>query len=468
VRAHTWLPGVGTAWRQLDGDLTASASSPASTQNRLVVSVAGPVSGASLWLDQVSLFPPSTDGLRTDLVNAIAAIHPGFLRFPGGNYLEGQTIATRFNWKDTIGPASQRPGHLDDAWGYWSTDGLGLLEYLELTQDLGATPVLAVWAGYTLNGTVVPQSQLQPYVQDALDEIQYATGSVDTPWGAQRARDGHPKPFQVPYVEIGNEDFFDRSGSYNAYRYPMFADAIKAAYPQMHLIATTPVTTRQMDVLDNHYYNNPGWFVDNAHLFDSFSRSGPRILVGEFAATQGTPTGTLAAAVGEAAFMTGMERNADIVMGSSYAPVLVNVNALNWPTNLIGYDARTSFGSPSYYVQRLFGTQHGDQVVASQFQGSNSQLASVVSRDSRTGALYLTVVNPSDTVQLMRVDISGAGRIARQGRATVISGDPTAQNSLADPTLVAPATTTVRGTGSEFATEFPANSVTVIRLEAGD
>jgi hypothetical protein len=295
VWAHTRLTGVGTSWSQLQGVMTASGSSPTSAANRLVVSVAGPQSGVSLWLSQVSLFPPTfggqANGFRPDLVQTLAAIHPGYLRFPGGNYLEGNTIATRFNWKDSIGPTWQRPGHLDDAWGYWSTDGLGLLEYLELCDDLGVTPMLGAWAGYTLRGTVVPQGQLQPYVQDALDELQYATGSTDTPWGALRARDGHPKPFHVGFVEVGNEDFFDRSGSYTAYRYPMFYDAIKAAYPQIQVIATTPVRSRPMDVLDNHYYNSPQWFVDNAHLFDNAPRDGTRILAGEYAALQGTPTG---------------------------------------------------------------------------------------------------------------------------------------------------------------------------------
>jgi alpha-L-arabinofuranosidase len=326
--------------------------------------------------------------------------------------------------------------------------------------------MLGLWAGYTLNGTVVPQSQLQPYVQDALDELQYATGSVDTPWGALRARDGHPKPFTVNYVEVGNEDFFDRSGSYNAYRYPMFYDAIRAAYPQMNVVATTPVTARPMQVLDNHYYNNPQWFVDNANLFDTMPRNGTRILAGEYAALQGTPTGTLAAAVGEAAFITGMERNADLVLGASYAPVLVNVNAPSWPTNLIGYDAQRVFGSPSYYVQRLLGTQRGDVVVSSQFQGPNRQLASVVTRDSRTRALFLTVVNPSGTLQIMHTTVAGGGGGAHRARATVLAGDPAAQNTLDSPTKVAPVTTSAGELGSSFTYQFPAHSVTVLQLGA--
>jgi alpha-L-arabinofuranosidase len=324
--------------------------------------------------------------------------------------------------------------------------------------------MLGVWAGYTLSGTVVPQGQLQPYVQDALDELQYATGSVDTPWGAQRARDGHPKPFKVGFVEVGNEDFFDRSGSYDAYRYPMFYDAIKAAYPQIQVVATTPVTSRAMDVLDNHYYNTPQWFVDNDHLFDTVPRGGTKILAGEFAALQGTPTGTLGAAVGEAAFITGMERNADVVLGASYAPVLVNVNAPTWPTNLIGYDALRSFRSPSYLVERLLSGEHGDVVVGSQFLGPNRELASIVSRDSRTGALFVTVVNPADTLQILHLMVAGAGNGPRSAEATVIAGDPTAQNTLADPNRVAPVTTELGSQGSAFTYQFPAHSVAVLRL----
>ena len=280
-----------------------------STNNRFVISTHSPAaSNSTLWFTIVSLFPPTyhgqPNGFRVDLMRKLAALHPGYFRIPGGNYLEGATIDTRFAWEDTIGPIEDRPGHYDSAWGYWSQDGLGLLEYLELAEQLHAQPLLAVWAGYTLDGTVVPQADLQPYVQEALDEIQYAIGPASTPWGAKRAADGHPAPFDLHMVEVGNEDFFDQSGSYNAYRYPMFYDAIKAAYPQLQIVATTPVTSRPMDILDDHYYNNdPTYFAENAHLFDNASRTGPKILVGEYATTQGTPTGTLAGALGESAFL---------------------------------------------------------------------------------------------------------------------------------------------------------------------
>jgi len=223
--------------------------------------------------------PPTYDntpnGLRVDLMRKITALHPGYFRIPGGNYLEGNTLSTYFNWKNTIGPIESRPGHDNSAWGYWSQDGMGLLEYLEMAEEAGAQPILAVFAGYTLNGSVVPQSQLAPYVQDALDEIQYAIGPTSSTYGAMRAADGHPAPFNLNYVEVGNEDFFDGSGSYNAYRFPMFYDAIKAAYPQLKIIATASVTSRTPDVIDDHYYSNdPSVIAGDAHAYDATSRSG--------------------------------------------------------------------------------------------------------------------------------------------------------------------------------------------------
>ncbi|MBX6762525.1 MAG: hypothetical protein K6T51_07705 [Rubrobacteraceae bacterium] len=323
--------------------------------------------GQSFWLGYVSLFPPTCrreeNGNRVDLMHRLEALSPGFLRFPGGNYLEGQTIESRFDWEKSIGPPWERPGHQNTAWGYWSDDGLGLLEYLQLAEDLGATPILCVWAGYTLDHTVVPREELGPYVQSALDEIEYATGPTSSRWGARRAADGHPEPFDLRYVEVGNEDFFDTSGSYDEYRYPMFYDAIKARYPHIQVIATTPVKSRPMDVLDEHYYNSPRFFVDNARRYDEAPRDGTKIFVGEYAATEGSPTGTLEAAVGEAAFMTGLERNSDLVVMASYAPLFVRVGHNQWPTNLIGYDALSSYGSPSYHVQRMFSNNTGDVVL---------------------------------------------------------------------------------------------------------
>jgi alpha-L-arabinofuranosidase len=229
--------------------VTLATGALAPTENtRFVISVG---TTGTLWLNQVSLFPPTyrdrANGNRTDLMQLMAGLKPGFLRFPGGNYLEGNTIAQRFEWKNTIGPISQRAGH-ESPWGYRSDDGLGLLEFLEWCEDLNMQPLLAVYAGYSLDGEFVsPGAALQPYVQDALDEIQYITGSTSTPGGAQRAADGHPAPFPLTYVEIGNEDFFDASGSYDG-RFTQFFDAIQQSYPNLKLIATTTVTSRTPDI----------------------------------------------------------------------------------------------------------------------------------------------------------------------------------------------------------------------------
>ncbi|MGN6872593.1 MAG: LamG-like jellyroll fold domain-containing protein [Solirubrobacteraceae bacterium] len=468
--ASSTVPGVTGSWARYTTTLTVPKGVARSTSNRFVISTSdASAAGSTLWFDIVSLFPPTYDGvlggLRVDLMNKLGALHPGYFRVPGGNYLEGNTIDTRFEWSSTVGPIEDRPGHFNSAWGYWSDDGMGLLEYLEMSEEVGAQPLLAVWAGYTLNGTVVPQDQLAPYVADAIDEIHYAVDPVSTSWGAMRAADGHPQPFDLLGVEVGNEDFFDSSGSYNAYRYPMFYDAIKAAFGGMAVVATTPVSSRPMDMLDEHFYSNdPDYFASNAHLFDGASRSGPKVIVGEYAATAGQPTGTLADALGEAAFLTGLERNADLVIGSSYAPLLVNVNAPSWPTNLIGYNALKSFGSPSYWMQDMLSAGHGDHVIGSQVVAGAGTLFQVASQSP--GHTYVVVVNDGGTASPMTVNLSGLSGGARGGTATTLTGALTAMNSLAHPTAVAPNVTTLSARGSSFKYTFPANSVTVLDLNA--
>jgi alpha-L-arabinofuranosidase len=468
VYAHREVTGVGGSWRRFTAELTADDSAPVTAAAKFVITAASG-SGATLWLDNVSLFPPTYDntpnGLRVDLMQKLAGLKPSFIREPGGNYLEGDTVATRFDWKNTIGPVWTRPGHQDDAWGYWSTDGMGLLEYLEWCQDLGAQPLLAVYAGYSLDGEHVPLDQLGPYVQDALDEIQYATGGTDTPWGAKRAADGHPAPFKISYVEVGNEDFFDKSGSYdgNNGRFAQFYDAIKKAYPAMKIVATTTVTARTPDVVDEHYYQSPAWMNSHANLYDSRSRSGPKIMVGEWASQEGKPTPDLNAALGDASWLTGLERNSDLVTQEAYAPLLANVNSTQWNTNLIGFDALSSYGSPSYWVQQMFAAHHGDQVLATSYAGIGG-VNTVATRDSRTGTIYLTVVNPDATAEPVTVSISGA-KPGATGTATVLtSAHPTDTNSITDPAAVVPTTTPVSGLGAGFTRTFPPYSVTVLTL----
>jgi alpha-L-arabinofuranosidase len=470
----TWataqISALTTGWRRYTATLTTAANIKPSEDNVFALSA---THTGTVWLSLVSLFPPTYDnrsnGMRIDLMQDLAALHPGFLRFPGGNFLEGQTLDTRFNWKKTIGPLSQRLGHQDDAWGYYSSDGLGLLEYLEWCEDLHMTPVLAVYAGYSLGGAYVkPGPALRPYVQDALDEIQYATGSATTPWGARRAADGHPAPFSVPYVEVGNEDFFDKSGSYDG-RFAQFYDAIRKTYPAIKIMATTDVTSRRPDIYDQHFYNSPDWFVQHDDYYDSYSRSAPKIFVGEYAAQNGPiaqGTSTLEVALGEAAWITGLERNADVVIMSSYAPLFQNLNGFQWTPDLISYDALSSYGSPSYYVQELFSQDHGDVVVPTSISG-NASLAVVASKVSANGTIYITVVNTSAAAQSAQLTLKGAARISTKGVVTILTSKSTEdQNSLATPTKVAPKSRAISGLGSSFSYTFAPNSVTVLQLAA--
>jgi alpha-L-arabinofuranosidase len=374
VYATATIPTIAKTWQQYNPVLDTKDLTP-SADNRFVIWASGP---GKVWFNLVSLFPPTyhdrANGNRIDLMQMMADMHPAFLRLPGGNYLEGDHVADRFDWKKTIGNLDQRPGH-QGPWGYRSSDGLGLLEFLNWCEDLNMQPVLAVYAGYSLQQDhVAPGPKLEPFVQDALDEIEYVTGDATTKWGKVRVANGHPEPFKLQYVEIGNEDWFDRSRSYSG-RFAQFYDAIKAKYPNLQLIATTTVRDRTPDLLDIHHYDSARIMAGRANEFDNTDRNGPKIFVGEWATTEGRPTPTLNAALGDAAYMTGLERNSDIVKIASYAPLLVNVNrrAAQWGTNLIGYDAINSFGSPSYYAQKMFSENRGDVVLPVQITqpGSN-------------------------------------------------------------------------------------------------
>ncbi|RZS87427.1 alpha-L-arabinofuranosidase [Motilibacter rhizosphaerae] len=479
VLASKNLRAPSTSWTKQSFSLTTPAGITASTDNRIVVSVVNSgrkaLAGQTVWVSQVSVFPPTYKGhgLRTDIMQKFAALKPGLFRVPGGNYLEGNDLATHFDWKKTIGDVDLRPGHQNTAWGYWSSDGMGILEYLQMAEDLGAQPDLALFAGYTLNGQHVSEADYQQYIDSALDEIEYAIGDTTSTWGAKRAADGHPKPFDLHYVEVGNEDWFDGSGSY-AWRYTRMYDAIKAKYPQLKVIATTgglqggaasakPGITP--DVADDHYYNSPQWFTDASTRYDQASRSGPQILVGEYGAQDGQPTGTVAAAVGEAGFLTGIERNSDIVIGSMYAPIIVNENQSNWGTNLVGIDAGSSYGSPSYWVEQMFSTNLGSQIVGSRLSGAGAIQQTVSKSTSSAGTtFYVKLVNPSDQVQSARLQFTDIGSIDPTGTLTQLTGDPSTRNTLAHPDAVTPTTRQVSGLGTTTRLSLPAHSVTVLKV----
>jgi len=364
IYAEAQIEQVDSQWKTYKLTLTSNATDP---KARLVI---GSWTSGTLWMDMVSLFPHKTfkdrpNGMRLDLAAMLENLHPSFVRFPGGCWVEGETLDNAMRWKRTVGEPAQRRNQWN-LWQYFSTNGLGFHEYLQLCEDLGAEPLLVINCGMSHQ-----EQREQPkntdgvgeFVQDALDAIEYATGPADGKWGSLRAKAGHPAPFSLKYMEIGNEN----GGPAYLERYALFYDAIKKKYPQMNLIAdywdSSVPTNRPVEIIDEHYYSNPEFFISNADKYDSYDRKGPKVYVGEYAVTQNTGQGNLRGAVGEAAFMTGMERNSDVVLLASYAPLFVNVNDRRWNPDMIQFDSSRVCGIPSYYAQQMFSQNRGDVIL---------------------------------------------------------------------------------------------------------
>jgi alpha-L-arabinofuranosidase len=365
VYAQANVEKMSAEWKPYRLELTSQGDDP---KARLVISATKP---GTVWLDMVSLFPRKTwksrpNGLRPDLAEMLQNLHPAFLRFPGGCWVEGDTMRLASRWKKTIGEPSERWTQ-PNLWGYNSTNGLGYLEYLQMCEDLGTEPMFVINVGMSHKENV-PMDKMGEFVQDALDAIEYANGPAESKWGSLRAKHGHPRPFDLKYLEIGNEN---GGPAYNE-RYALFYDAIKAEYPRMNLIANfweaKAPSSRPVEILDEHYYSTPEFFMQQADRYDQYDRKGPKIFVGEYAATQNVGKGNLRAAVGEAAFMTGMERNGDVVVLSAYAPLFVNMDLRAWNPDLINFNSSRVFGIPSYYVQKMFAENRGDVVLPTKIE----------------------------------------------------------------------------------------------------
>lgn len=490
------------SWKKYTLTLTTSPGIQPTKDARFVIST---TRTGLYYFNLVSLFPATynnrPNGNRVDIMQMLVDMKPTFLRFPGGNFLEGPLLTDAFPWKATLGPLENRPGH-KGSWGYRPSDGMGLLEFLTWCEDMGAEPVLAVFAGYALSGDHVDAGPLlKPYVDDALDEIEYVTGDTTTYWGAKRAAGGHPQPFKLRYVEIGNEDWFDRSNSYNG-RFNQFRTAIEARYPQIKCISTIAdaqyptmkVTGKPVEIVDEHYYRDAWEMWANASQYDSYDRNGPKIFVGEWATREGIPTTNLNAALGDAAWMTGMERNADLVIMSCYAPLFVNVNkatatapkAWQWDSDLIGYDALNSYGSPSYYVQKLFSNYLGNKIVPVTALNIPVQNRPLTAQDSlhkakpktvptifysatvndTTGYIYLKIVNTAGKKQPLSIKLNGIVNVAGQATVTVIKGDkPEATNDIEHPVNIVPATTVINNVKPVFSTTLAPYSVSIFQLK---
>lgn len=396
-------------------------------------------------LDMVSLFPRKTwknrpGGLRQDMVQLLADLKPGFLRFPGGCIVEGSELDRRYQWKKTIGPAAERE-LLINRWNYefkhrpapdyFQSFGLGFFEFFQLCEDIGAEPLPILNCGMACqfnSGQLVPLDQLDPYIQDALDLIEFANGLADSAWGAKRAAMGHPAPFGLKMLGIGNEQW----GPQYIERYSRFAQALKMRYPEIRLISSAgpaPADERfdflwpklrelKADIVDEHCYANPSWFFSSAARYDTYSRTGPKVFMGEYAAQSDRiasvdNTNNWECALSEAAFMTGLERNADVVQMASYAPLTAHIDAWQWTPNLIWADNLRSYGTPSYYVQQLFMHHRGDRVLPVWLEGDSPQTEA-------TGGITLGTYHSS--AEFKDLQISQGGRMVYTADFTGLDG----------------------------------------------
>jgi len=495
--ASAVLEGLSSRWKKVAAGLRPTETDP---EARVYVIVEGK---GIVDIDMVSLFPEKTwkarpGGLRADLVQMLADLKPGFLRFPGGCIVEGSDLSKRYQWKNTIGPIEERKLVINrwnyefkhrPAPDYFQSFGLGFFEFFQLAEDIGAQPLPIVNCGMACqfnSAELAPMDQLAPYVQDALDLIEFANGPAHSTWGKVRARMGHPEPFAMRMIGVGNEQW----GPQYIERYKVFAKAIQDRYPDMQLVAATgsdatifPNGKAEIEylwtqwrklnpeIVDEHFYRSPEWFPENAGLYDTYDRKGPRLCVGEYGSqTVGVASprnrNTWRTALCEAAFMTGLERNADLVVMSCYAPLFGHTEAWQWTPNLIWFYNLRVYGTPNYYVQQAFSTNRGDRVLPVQVGGQTgpSGLFASAVRDDQAKEVVLKVVNTRAEPASVTLQIQGGGRLKATGTAITLSGDPDDQNSLDHPRKVSPVPSKVQGVRPEFAYTFGAHSLTVLRL----
>lgn len=527
VRASAQVAGISQEWKKYEATLR-TGEAPVSADNKFVILAANP---GTIWFGFVSLFPPTykdrPNGNRPDIMKLLADMNPGIMRLPGGSYLDGSSLETRFDWKKTIGDVTDRPGHWNSSWHYWSSDGLGLLEMLEWCEDLKMEPLLAVYAGHSENVQFMQPAELKPFIQDALDEIEYVTGDVNTKWGSRRAEDGHPAPFRLQYVEIGNEDNFNNVPGSAEARFAQFYDAIKVKFPHLKVIATDTINTRTADAIDEHYYlRSEDEMASHANDYDArlpqpanFSHAPKEVIVGEWATRVGDLTPNWSATLGDAAWLVGLERNARLITMEAYAPLFTRVDsgANQWPIDLIGFNSLTSYGSPSSYMQGMFATYSGDELLRitaknvpnkewqpfdavgigplppGDFGGEPDNAGNVIppmkfdqgsagppqqpapkqipwmffdaTRNSKTGAIFIKIVNRAATAQTVHFAFSGVSSVDSNGRTITLSGQgPDDTNSIAEPTKIIPVIANVSGLGSDFKRSFPPYSVNILEV----
>ncbi|KAF2182180.1 glycoside hydrolase family 51 protein [Zopfia rhizophila CBS 207.26] len=477
-------------WREHTFTLTPekAAASDIIANNTFAITYDASATSGSLDFNLISLFPPTynnrPNGMRSDLMENLKGLNPSFLRFPGGNNLEGNDPPYYLKWNETIGPLKDRPG-FPGTWGYQNTNGLGLIEYLHWCDDLNMEPVLAVWAGFYLEGPVIPENALQPYIDDALNELEFLMGDTSTTYGALRASLGYPEPWTIKYVEIGNEDNLGGGGtSYQSYRFQKFYDAIRAKYPDMVVFAST-VDYQFAETSDAgedyHEYTRPDVFAGRFGFFDTFA-TGYKTIIGEYAVVQpNIPQGggvdwsgprwrfpMWIGTVAEAVFLVGAERNADKIFGAAYAPLFQNLNSYQWAPDLISYSADTAANvlSTSYHMIQLF----SEYRITETLPVENAEFDPafyVVGRNNETGSYIVkaAVYNSTELVP-MSVTFEGVTEGA-QGTLTVLTAeDALSYSNVGKEAVTTTTTSVIAGSGGVFEFELPDLSISVLEVKA--
>ncbi|MBK7870498.1 MAG: carbohydrate binding domain-containing protein [Saprospiraceae bacterium] len=470
-------------WKQYNNSFTTTESND-STALVILATTEG-----KFALDVVSLFPEKTfknrpNGLRADLAQVLADMKPAFVRFPGGCLVHGDGLGNMYRWKNTIGPIEQRVEQRN-IWGYHQTGGLGYYEYFQFCEDIGAKPLPVLPAAvscqnsggtWRIGGTgqkALPMEEMDEYIQEVLDLIEWANGSVNSTWGAKRAAAGHPTPFNLEFVGIGNEDKITPEFQE---RFKMIYNAVKAKHPEITIIGTSGpfhsgedyekgwqfATDIEVPMVDEHYYTQPEWLISNQYRYDTYDRNKAQVYLGEYASWGNK----LKNAIAEALYMTALERNGDVVQMASYAPLLAKNNFTQWKTDMIFFDNNNICLTPNYYVQQLFSLHQGDYYYDNIIQKDvrDSTLAASCVQDSKTGNIMLKLVNVGNTAKAMKINLSPFKKFIPAAEQIILAGDAAVENTLENPKNIIPIKSSIN-VSKNFEYSAPAMSLTVIRIK---
>jgi alpha-N-arabinofuranosidase len=472
-----------TTWKKYTTTLTATETDDSCSVAIIAKSI------STFNIDLVSMFPENTfkneaNGLRADLAQTIANIHPKFMRFPGGCLVHGDGLGNMYRWKNTIGPVEERVEQ-KNIWNYHQTAGLGFYEYFRFCEDIGAKPLPIVAAGVSCQNSggtwrigsngqkALPMDDIQQYIQDVLDLVEYANGPATSTWGAKRAAAGHPQPFGLQYIGIGNED--KQTDAFRE-RFEVIYKAVHSQHPEITVVGTAGpspdgedyelgwkfANKMQVQVVDEHYYQKPEWFLGNGARYDGYDRTKSKVYVGEYASWGNTLFNALA----EAAYMTSLERNGDVVQMASYAPLLANTAHTSWNPNLIYFTNTRVLPTINYYVQQLFATNEGDYYVPNivSFDKKDTLLAASCVADTKTGDVIIKIVNAGAVQSTASINLKGFGALNNSASATVLTGNPTDKATFDNADIAVPVTSTLTISKS-FTYPVKPYSLTVLRVK---